>query len=210
MSKTRLAFFILCHKAPQQVIRLVERLRDENSSFVVHVDKRAERTVYETLKSFADTFSGQVHLCRQRYRCYWGRFGIVKATLSCVREAVELALPFDRAFLLSGQDYPIKSMASIRKFLDDHAGREFIESFPADEPNLWTDAEGPHNAINRVLHWTISFRSRHIQIQWERRFPFGYRQIDVVVPDEGEPCLRRSFHSGESFFHKILPNSLHP
>ena len=26
---TRLAFFILCHKAPHQVIRLIERLRDD-------------------------------------------------------------------------------------------------------------------------------------------------------------------------------------
>jgi hypothetical protein len=225
MAKTKLAFFILCHKAPHQVIRLVGCLRDENSSFVVHVDKRAERTVYDTLKSFADTLPSQVHLCEQRYRCYWGRFGIVEATLGCVQEAIALALPFDRAFLLSGQDYPIKSMASIRKFLDDHAGLEFIESFPADEPNRWTEAEGAHNALNRVLDWTISFRSRHIQIKWKRRFPFGYRphggsmwwcltRESLVYVDrfirENKPFTRHFrtvFIPDESFFQSILSNS---
>jgi core-2/I-Branching enzyme len=225
MAKTKLAFFILCHKTPKQVIRLVERLRDEDSVFVIHVDSRADQTVYAALKSYSDTHPTQVHLCRQRYRCYWGRFGIVEAALSCARESLGLALPFDHAFLLSGQDYPIKSLTHVRSFLHDHAGTEFIESFPADEPNRWTEAQGAHNALNRVLHWTISFRSRHIQIKWKRRFPFGYRPhggsmwwcltrecivyIDRFIREN--PSYTRYFRTvfipDESFFQSIISNS---
>jgi len=225
MVKPRLAFFILCHKAPAQVIRLVERLRDEGTVFVIHVDRRADPAVYDAIKSFSDGHPAQVRLCRQRYRCYWGRFGIVAAALSCIREALALDLPFDRAFLLSGQDYPIKSLAQIRTFLSDHAGMEFIESFPADEPNRWTEAEGSHNALNRVLHWTLSFRSRHIQIKWRRRFPFGYRPhggsmwwcltrecivyIDRFIREN--PSYTRYFRTvfipDESFFQSIISNS---
>jgi hypothetical protein len=225
MATTTLAFFILCHKTPQHVIRLVNCLRDENSVFVIHVDKRAAPVVYDTLRLFSEELPGQVHLCRQRYRCYWGRFGIVEATLSCMREAVGLGLSFDHAFLLSGQDYPIKSMNHIRTFVDEHLGSEFIESFPADEPNRWSAAEGEHNALNRVLYWTISFRSRHIQIKWKRRFPFGFRPhggsmwwcltrecvvyIDRFVREK--PAYTRYFRMvfipDESFFQSIISNS---
>jgi hypothetical protein len=225
MAKPTLAFFILCHKTPTQVIRLVERLRDEDAVFVIHVDRRADPTVYEALKSYSDAHPTQVRLCRRRYRCYWGRFGIVQASLSCIQEALALELPFDHAFLLSGQDYPIKPPAYVRTFLNDHAGTEFIESFPADEPNRWTKAEGFHNALNRVLHWTISFRSRHIQIKWRRRFPFGYRPhggsmwwcltrdcivyIDRFIREK--PAYTRYFRTvfipDESFFQSIISNS---
>ena len=225
MATTKLAFFILCHKTPQQVIRLVERLHDDNSVFVIHVDKRAVQEVYDTLKSFSDKHPAHVHLCRQRHRCYWGRFGIVEATLSCIREALRLNLPFDHAFLLSGQDYPIKSLSDIRAFLDDHVSEEFIESFPADEPNRWTEAEGEHNALHRVLHWTISFRSRHFRIKLRRRFPFGFRPhggsmwwcltkdcvlyIDRFVREN--PAYARYFRAvfipDESFFQSIVSNS---
>jgi hypothetical protein len=225
MKTVRIAFFILCHKSPQQVIRLVERLRDDNSFFFIHVDKRADPSVHKILVSFSKTHPDQIILCRRRYRCYWGRFGIVEATISCIREAVGIGLPIDYAFLLSGQDYPIKSTAHIRSFLGDHAGKEFIESFPADEPNRWTKAEGDHNALNRVLYWTISFRSRHIQIKWRRRFPFGFRPyggsmwwclskecvayIDRFVLQN--PAYTRYFRTvfipDESFFQSIISNS---
>ncbi|HET9376425.1 MAG TPA: beta-1,6-N-acetylglucosaminyltransferase [Chthoniobacterales bacterium] len=225
MATTKLIFFVLCHKNPQQVIKLVERLRDRDSIFVLHVDSRANREVYETVTSFSETCPAQVHLCRKRYRCYWGRFGIVKATLSCIREALELGLAFNHAFLISGQDYPIKSLADIRAFLDNHAGKEFIESFPVNERNRWTEAHGDYNAINRVRYWTISLRSRHIQIKWRRRFPFGFRPhcgsmwwcltnecityIDRFVRENRSYLryFRTVFIPDESFFQSIVSNS---
>src|SRR5207237_8551904 len=99
MATTKLAFFILCHKLPEHVIRLVDRLRDDNSLFMIHIDKRAERSVYGALKSFSDKLPGQVYLCKNRYRCYWVRFGIVVATLSCIQETIALNLSFHRSFI---------------------------------------------------------------------------------------------------------------
>ncbi|CCE02119.1 beta-1,6-N-acetylglucosaminyltransferase [Bradyrhizobium sp. STM 3809] len=225
MAPTKLAFFILCHKAPRQVIRLIERLRDNGATFVIHVDKRTGAEVYQDLQTLSEQLPRQVFLCRERHRCYWGRFGIVSATLSCMREAIARQLAFDRAFLLSGQDYPIKSIGQIRAKLDQHPNTEFIESFLVDEPNRWTEAKGEHNAINRVLYWTLSFRSRHIQIKWRRRFPLGFRPhggsmwwclsrdciayVDSFVRQN--PAYVRYFKTvfipDESFFQSLLSNS---
>lgn len=224
MASLKLAYFILCHKTPEHVIRLVDRLRDDNSYFVVHVDKRAESGVYAALKSLSDKTPHQVYLCK-RFRCYWGRFEIVEATLSCIRRAIELELPFDHAFLLSGQDYPIKTTAQIRDFLNQNRGSEFIESFPAEEQNRWSASVGEYNAVNRVLFWTLFFRSRYIHLRWRRRFPLGFRPhegsqwwcltrecvayLDGFIRDNPsfERYFRTTFIPDESFFQSIISNS---
>lgn len=222
-SEIKLAYFVLCHKAPEQVIRLIKRLRGAGSVFVVHVDKRAQPHVYQTLQEcFADqpdVFFGE------RHRCYWGRVGIIRATISCIRQVVQLDLPFDYAFLLSGEDYPIKSTAKIKEFLSQNMGKEFIESFAFDEPNRWSRHGGDYNPLNRVLFWTFFFRSKHIQIKSRRRFPLGYRPylgsqwwclsrecikyLDTFVARN--PSYVRYFNwvfiPDECFFQSILSNS---
>jgi hypothetical protein len=126
------------------------------------------------LNRFANlTFASQ-------YRCYWGRFGIVKATVSLMRKALEA--PFDYAILLSGQDYPIKSNRVIREFLVERDGKEFIESFSILQPNRWGD-----HAKQRAFGFVIAFRSRVLRTGWHRKFPLGY------IPHGGSQwwCLSR-------------------
>ncbi len=103
----------------------------------------------------------------QQYRCYWGRFGIVEATVSCMREALET--PFDYAVLLSGQDYPAKSNQAIKQFFLERPGKEFIESFSMVLPNRWAD-----RARERAFGFVIAFRSRLLRTGWTRKFPLGY------------------------------------
>jgi hypothetical protein len=172
-SEIRIAYFILCHKAPEQVIRLIERLQESNSFFIVHIDSRAAAQVRRTLEEYSARATNVVF--SERHRCYWGRIGIVRATVACIRKAIQLGLPFDYAFLLSGEDYPIKSTDHVKRFLSKNSGKEFIESFAFDKPNRWSRHGGSYNPLNRVLFWTLFFRSKHIQIKWQRRFPLGFK-----------------------------------
>jgi Core-2/I-Branching enzyme len=223
MPQIKIAYFILCHKMPEHVIRLINRLRAEGSLFIIHIDKRADPRVYEMLKDFSDNLP-EVHFSK-RHRCYWGRFGIVRATISCIQEAILLDIPFDYAFLLSGQDYPIKTGAQIAAFIAEHPRREFIETFPLDEPNRWSNESPPGNSLNRVKFWTIWFRSRFIQVKGRRRFPLGNRPyggsqwwclsreclmyLDTFV--RNHPSFLRFFKwvfvPDEMFFQSILSNS---
>jgi hypothetical protein len=223
MVEPKIAYFILCHKMPEHVIRLINRLRDANSFFVVHVDKRAAENVYGALKEFSTT-APDIYLSK-RYRCYWGGFGIVRGTVSCIQTALHLNLPFDYAFLLSGQDYPIKTSNYIRKFISENNGREFIHSFPCDEPNPFSHNGGAFNPMNRVQFWTIFFRSRHVQIKLKRKFPLGLRpHIGSQWWCLSKACIeylktfieknrafvsyfRWTFIPDESFFQSILSNS---
>jgi hypothetical protein len=223
MPQIKVAYFILCHKSPEHVIRLINRLGDEDSFFIVHVDKRAARGVFETLHKFASD-RPEVYLSK-RHRCYWGRFGIVRGTISCIQTTIQRDVPFDYAFLLSGQDYPIKTGAQIRLFLSKHAGRQFIETFPLDRPNRWSNEGAPGNSIIRVHFRTVWFRSRFIQIKGKRKFPLGYRPfggsqwwcltkdcvayLDTFIRNNSSfvRFFKFVFVPDEMFFQSILSNS---
>ena len=195
MAAIRIAYLILCHKSPEHVIRLISRLRAEGSFFVVHIDKKASPTVSQALHFFS-AHSSDVILA-QRVRCYWGDFNIVQATINCIDEAIASQRPFDYAMLLSGQDYPLKSLRYIQRFLAKNKRREFIEAFRLDHFNRWTTHGNFYNAMNRVQYYTFFIRSHHFHLKIKRRFPFDW------LPYGGSQwwCLT---HECISYIHQFL------
>jgi hypothetical protein len=107
-----IAFFILMHHKPEQAVRLIERLESSQSMFFVHVDRRAGPTVYKYIETWAAKRE-RISLVK-RHRCHRGGYGIVAATLECLRTALRSNQSFDYAMLLSAQDYPIKPLPYIR------------------------------------------------------------------------------------------------
>jgi hypothetical protein len=166
----RIAFFILMHKNPEQVTRLVERLNSPQSSFFIHVDARANHHVNSHITRFALAHSNVT--CVQRHRCHWGDFGIVAGTLACIRAALA-GKHFDRALLLSGQDYPIKPLDRILAHVAEHPSAEFIEAFPLNAQNRWTKKWGYVNATARYRWYIFRFRRTAFPIPMKRRVPMN-------------------------------------
>ena len=166
------AYLIMGHKDPGQILHLIETLRDSAAFFVIHIDGRAGDDVFKPLRDYAATHP-EVLLTR-RIRCYWGGFGIANAMTECVKAAARSGRHFDYAILLSAQDYPIKSAAQIEDFLTGNKGAEFIESFPLSKPNRWTNHSGYFQAMKRVRYWTFFIRSRRFYLPIPRKFPFGW------------------------------------
>jgi hypothetical protein len=166
------AYLIMGHRDPGQILRLIHTLRDSAAFFVIHIDKRAPDDVFAPLRDYASSHP-DVFLT-PRIRCYWGGFGIAHAMIECVKATARSGRHFDYAILLSAQDYPIKNAAQIEEFLSRHKGSEFIESFPLAKPNRWSDHGGYYQAMNRVRYWTFFIRSRPFHFRIARRFPFGW------------------------------------
>jgi len=205
----QLAYLILGHAHPRQMIRMIERLRPSASIFVVHIDARADAAVYDELAAYAVT----VHdvLLGPRKRCYWGTYGIMEAAFACISTVLASGKPFDYAVLLSGQDYPIKPAMEIAAFFEEHAGAEFIEVFPLDQPNRWTPQGGQFQAMARVLHLTVNFRSRTLHIPLKRRFyenwtPHGGSQWWALsrAAVEWVDSYRRSHPALERYFRFVF------
>jgi Core-2/I-Branching enzyme len=217
------AYLIMGHKSPGQILRLIHALRESGAFFVIHIDKRAGDDVYVPLRDYAA--SHPEVLLTSRKRCYWGGFGIASAMIECIRTTVRANRHFDYAILLSGQDYPIKSAKQIASFFEQNKGKEFIESFSLVKPNRWSNHGGHFQAMARVKYWTFFVRSRAFHLHRERKFPFGWEPhggsqwwglsrecilyIDSFI--RRNPAFVRyfkyAFIPDESLFQSILSNS---
>ncbi len=218
-----IAYLILAHAHPAQVIRCIEALRAQGTTFSLHVDARASDEVMGPLRVYAGRREDVLFAARQP--CYWGTYALVQATLLCVQALLESGRDFDYAVLLSGQDYPIKSPAAIARFFEERRGTEFIETFPLDAPNRWTPQGGRFQAMARVSRYTVNFRSRVLQLRVPRRFPLGWRPhggsqwwalsrqalLWVEATLREKPVVaryfRHTFISDEAMFQTMMANS---
>ena len=216
-----LAYLILAHTAPQQILRTIARLRAPGVVFVVHIDARADDAIHAALVGRPD-----VHLA-PRARCYWGTYGIVQATINCMQTLLALGQPFDYAVLLSGQDYPIKTPEAIAAFFAANAGTEFIEAFRLDQPNRWTAQGGAFQAMARVHQYTVTLRSRTLHLKLPRSFYLGWKPhggsqwwalsrpainwiADYLASHAAlARYYRHTFIPDESMFQTMLANSPH-
>lgn len=113
----RIAYILLCHKDAESIIRQAERLTAAGDFVAIHLDARAPRAAYASLRqALAD--NPNVVFARRRLRCGWGEWSLVAATLLAV-EAAEAAFPRATHFyMISGDCMPIKPAERIRAVLD--------------------------------------------------------------------------------------------
>jgi hypothetical protein len=114
---------MLAHKNPSQVSRLIRNIYSSSDLFYVNIfgDDSANRWKREL-----NQFEGENFFVSFKHRIGWGTFQLVDAMLDSMRK---FALHnYDYYINLSGQCYPLKSTASIKKFLHNK-NSIFIESF---------------------------------------------------------------------------------
>jgi hypothetical protein len=184
----KIVYLILAHRYPEQLVRLVQRLQAPDVRFFIHLDKKMEDrmgvTVKHGLKNFDVTYV-------KRHTCHWAGFGIMKATFQGLKEITESGIEYDYVALMSGQDYPIKSNAYIKRFFEHHKGTSFIEYIPFPKPD-WIRQNG---GWDRVKYW--HFRGKNFNFV----FPFHqrYKQTGLLkklLKLTSWMKLRRSFPEG--------------
>lgn len=169
----KIAYIILAHKAPEQLVRLISKLQTEETSFFIHIDKKTDKEIYDKIVEQLKKVSLNIYFLK-RYKCYWGGFNIVKATIEGIKEIAKLKIDFDYAILLSGQDYLIKPSSYIEDFLTKNKDKEFIEFFSLSSPNKWQGQAGYYEGFKRIEYWHFRFKSRHFPLQIKRKFPQGF------------------------------------
>lgn len=153
------AYIIMAHKNPSQVHRLISRLNDGRSAFFLNIDKKVPIAPFEVLKEFGEI----IHFV-ERVNIRWAGFGSVQASLNALKAIKDSKEDFERVFLLSGQDYPIKSNRYINAFLKNSSESVFIEYDPIPNYQKWPGAD--RGGLYRVdkyflgLKWHELFRSK--------------------------------------------------
>jgi hypothetical protein len=226
----RIAFIVLAHKSATFIQRLVSRLCLPNTAIFVHVDRGTERSEYESIRGELDHFLSVRWLPRSY--SHWGSWGLVQASLSGLAAAREADC--DYAILLSGQDYPIKPLPQLTRFLKENQGASFLQyhrlpsnQWPPDGASRYTRwhfnlgwKNSPRRRFaNRVLNrfFNTLFPNRALP---DRLSPFGGWQwwclqrgcIDYVLEFTGThrrvvEFFKRVRVPDEMYFHTVLMNS---
>ena len=104
----RIAYLVLCARAPQVFGRAVRALQHPGDAIFAHVDRKIAAAPFE------DAAAGSaVHFLAERVEVTWGTFSMIEAELALIR-AARAAGPFDRLVLLSDDSFPLRPLATIR------------------------------------------------------------------------------------------------
>lgn len=186
----KIAYIVLAHKYPEQLVRLVSRLQTENTCFFIHIDGKTNRETYAQIVNQLQDIPSVYFV--KRHKCFWGDFNIIKATLEAIKALLKSNIEFDYAILVSGQDYLIKSNSYLSDFLANNQKQEFMEFCSLHSPkNKWYNQGSYYQSLKRIEWWHLRFRSKHLCIQKERRFlpgiePYGGSQWWCLSKD----CLK--------------------
>jgi Core-2/I-Branching enzyme len=188
------AVVVLSHRAPAQIARLAARLQTGRDIVVlIHHDPQGEPL---TLRP-----SSAVALVPDPVHCPWGLPGLniaIRKSLEWLRGNVpELSW----ALLVSGQDYPIRSMASIEAELASAPCDAFlrhlrVDGDPADDTHHWQATARRRYLYKRRLPGSV----HAVALPWPRRHPFH----DGVGLYGGEQWVDLSARA----VHKILDSPL--
>ncbi|MFT4163884.1 MAG: beta-1,6-N-acetylglucosaminyltransferase [Microlunatus sp.] len=114
--------------APGHVRRLVRTLADGGAHVVVHIDARSD------IEPFRETGSAALFLA-DRVKVHWGGWSQVQATLAMLRAGRESFPDATHFWLISGDTYPLRSVATLNAFLDREPRAQYINvvSMPSRE-----------------------------------------------------------------------------
>lgn len=121
-------YIIQAHKNPKQLKRLIDKLNDDSSSFYIHIDLKSDIIPFKNIINYSNVF-----FIKERVNCIWADYSQVVATLNLIKNVLNNAKDGHIIFL-SGQDYPIKSLNHIDRFLLENKEYDFIEFDSFTEP----------------------------------------------------------------------------
>ncbi len=113
---TSIAYHILAYKEPEQIARLVNRIQTNSDFINIHFDTMVGKQRVEDWKKLIEKKCPQKNIkIVSEFRCKYGSFGLVDATLSAMRSYEDIE--YDYFIDLSGDSYPLKPPEAIKTAL---------------------------------------------------------------------------------------------
>jgi len=129
----KIAHLVLAHKSPKQLARLIDRLKHPDADVFIHIDRKTD------IEPFLKIFEMPgVHQVKRRVKVYWGSYSVVQATLNGFHQILEARKSYQYINLLSGDDYPIKTVQAIHQFFKANPDKIFME-YLTEESDWWTE-----------------------------------------------------------------------
>lgn len=120
-----IAYFMLIHRYPNQFKRLFKSIYHEKNYYIIHIDKRAGRKIFDEIDLFLGDYENASIL--ESKEAIWGGYSLVDAQLRGIEKLVTSGGSWDYFINLSGQDFPLKSQEFIMGYLSAFDCCEFIK-----------------------------------------------------------------------------------
>ena len=231
----RIAYLIITHQNLGQFKRLFRAAYASDNLYLVHVDVKSEPTYHRGVADFLAAYPNTRVM--PSANCRWGGYSMVDIELQAVRQLLEWNDDWKFFVNLSGQDFPLKTQAEIKAFLDGREDNNFITVFDEEFIGRWVNpyplfrprqtSRNHLNAHTRVerYYWEVPHSSRILYLPLIKR-PFingatwyaGWqwcllnREFCEYVCHSPEVekyvrFFRHSFIPDESFFQTVIMNS---
>ncbi len=146
-----LNYIILAHHQPEQLKRLINSLQTEIASFYIHIDKKTDIVPFrDALRGIQNIF---ILKDEDRVDVIWGDISTIQATLNAMQRVIETSST-GYCILLSGQDYPIKSIDYITSFFEENSDTNFIGLMTV--PN----EKWPEKGMNRLTQYKLNYSNK--------------------------------------------------
>ncbi|AJA46771.1 glycosyl transferase family protein [Clostridium pasteurianum DSM 525 = ATCC 6013] len=163
MDNFRMAYAIQCHKNPEQLNNLVDKISDKDVDIFIHVDKKSSIINFIEKKD-------NIYFTDKRFKVKWGHSSQFFATVELLKK-IHKTGSYDYIHFISGQDYPIKCRDEIKSFFKENYGKQFIQYRPL--PNDW-----PYNGMSRVL---VHYPHFLFANEFTRKIMYKYEKLVMKI-----------------------------
>jgi hypothetical protein len=166
IATVKLAYLIICHKNPQQVIDLI-RLIDRRGDYVlIQCNARSGTGYQRVIEEGCKGTAAEVIFAEPR-KITWGAFSLVEPYLQGIATLLRHAKDWSFAINLTGQCLPTQPIAALDEFLSKQPNTNFLEY--ADLQTEWP------KAAYRLKTFYVEFAGRLFNSRIPRALPRYFR-----------------------------------
>ncbi|HJV19819.1 MAG TPA: beta-1,6-N-acetylglucosaminyltransferase [Sediminibacterium sp.] len=182
----RIAHLIITYTNPQQTERMIRRMQDPKFDFYIHVDAKLPVSSHAYLEEIPN-----VYLIKNRIKVQWAAYSTIQAEFNSIKEILESGRSYDFVSLMSGQDYPIKSIPEIKQFYAARRGKLLLKyrKFEGE----WEEGM---LRVSRYFLTDFKFKGQH----------FLERVLNNLLPNKQLPGGMKFY--GSSMFWSLSPDVL--
>ncbi len=174
----RIAHVIFAFKDPELIKRQILAMEHKDFDFYVHLDRKSDMKLFQDLVELPNT-----RFVSDRALMHWGGFSFIRALLFALEDIFESGIEYDFVNLLTGQDYPIKTVDHIHDFFSNNIGKSFITY--ETPPSLWWSQSMRRFRQYHMTDYSFKGRTRIEQLLTAvlppRKFPLPFKLY-------GGPC----------------------
>ena len=177
----KVAFLISAYTDPRQLGRLVHALCDGENHFFIHVDKKVDVRPFK--EAVGDAEAPFCTFLEERYWVQWGGFNQVRYQQALLRACMQSGISFERVFILSAQDYPLKPVASIKEALAKTPELEYMLGLNLSAPSIPAKQKDRF----RLYHFGRDIRVRSYKLKM--LCSGGLRTLMKILPLRKKPYV---------------------